>query len=309
MFWDKVKRDYSTVLKISFICVLFCLILIFYLFPRWQVKSNNIPQLPKTEIVLINLPPIIKDVSEERERPAKPELFIPVDDFEMLDSLKVAHKTEFTDSLYIFADSIGLLYLSQLFPQPEIKDFNPDSVRKKLGPLETYKEYLAQKLSDPELYRRKSSSPSDEIVTEKQGRPTVMLQVNLNSLVKSVYNSFKTNREKGDLKIDDLHNVVDQFYILEWLYEEPEQSITQLYKADSIQMKNSVLTLQQSINHLIEHGLVKPVLTYDEIFYKPMYSIEELIAWINRFLTDTPTSKKSTQNTLFDILHQLVTWS
>jgi predicted transcriptional regulator len=310
MSQNKSGLSYSKILNISFIFVLIVMIGLFYFFPRRGADKQAISGISSIKIVLAELPPTIKNLKKNGPQPFIPKIVVPTEQPDILDSVALSKSTVPTEQAAPFNDYPLSFPRSKLLPGPELNDFNPDSVLKKPGPLYSYRNYLKRKLITAEPSANPESPLADEIWDKKTGndRSRITVQIPIGQMIQAAKNGVFNDRKKGDLKLDDLLFVAREFYVMEWLYNDKPKSLPELYSIDSLQNRHTYTTLQSTLKQLSKHGLVIQAPLGGEIYYAPMYSVDEMIGWINRFLVDPAAEKKDCRNQLLDMLHRLVLW-
>ena len=125
------KSGYIKRLELSIVISLLMLIFLFYLFPKFISDSFILPDFPKPQIIVINIPQTIQPNIKRPPRPTRPAIPVPSEDMAILDDITIA--IEDVDD-WIAPDKIfnpdeleGLPYMPRqvLEVLPEKTDDNP----------------------------------------------------------------------------------------------------------------------------------------------------------------------------------------
>jgi len=299
------ESAYSNRLKISLISIISIFIAVFYFYPRLssEFKDNTIVKIPVITVLEIPLTaqPIKKKIADP------PKYFMPAESYEeeLLDSVLLA---ELEQPPYADTSSLNNLYFKYQNSLVQIKEFNPDSIRKmNTGPMYQYKEYLQAKLDY--IYKADYSSDSvffDEHLHREMGRPEGMISLPIPPLISKVSTLFKSKKKKGSIELENIIECESKLYILSALWHKNPQTVHELFKDSEICKKNTINTLQESLELLTENGFISGQVIYKrETAYAPVYSADEIIDYVSRFLI-LNKGDNSIADTLKSVLNFLI---
>lgn len=304
---EKKAVDYR--LHIAFILILVLLILCFYFFPKSSLfrKVNYLHKSPTIELIEI---PITIQKKITQHQLMKPDIPIPVDKIEILDSMRVSIQTESIHDSITGNDSTMLFYISSLFPELiEINEFDPQPIIESSRRIYNFKNYFAHRLTLPDTDKpHEPSSPLvDETLNRLMGRGEQMISINLIQAPLSSANIKNIKKER--LTLENLLTIKKYFSLLEYLYEKPAISLVELYTVKPVNESYTFSTLSDAIDVLYQQGLVSVKRNQNIKLYSIFFTIQEMIDQINRILTTIPEKDHQNREYLYGLVNQLIAWS
>lgn len=238
-----------------------------------------------------------------------PTVSVEVDEVDLLDEVEIGEQSEGQS-----ADTILILYYPELKYRNLIEPFNASSltVPEDEDSLSQYFEYLAKQLKKMDVSGY-SAFPSAEVEREldlAMGRLPIVgvtIPVSLGDLFSGTSGHIYPERKSQKIGVQNIIAVQKKFDILESLWLNGSQTISELYESDSLSYKNTYISLQQALDDLIINGLVEATkIAGGEYIFKPVYSHKEMVRIVAGFRYDIKLEQNKKSELLTDILQRLL---
>jgi Fe2+ or Zn2+ uptake regulation protein len=140
----------------------------------------------------------------------------------------------------------------------------------------------------------------------KMGRDAQYLmlpQINLGEVFSKITDSQGTK----EISLEGILFCEKYLDILDTLWIKNPLKVTEIYHKKRVRKKNSIITLQNTLNALIEKGLVESdENSYGEIEYRPAINIKKMLVIINDFVARTSQQKGAVYQRLISIQNHVI---
>jgi hypothetical protein len=309
MYKAKYKSKFSFKLEISFIISLSLFVALFYLYPRFEIVFKSIADKSTPDFVIMATPRTIQTLKYAPSKPILPGIPVEADDVDLLDEIEVYQQTDVKS-----ADTLVVLYYPELKYQNLFEPFDAASLRdpEEKDPLFQYKQYLAKRLEEMDFSGAFvfSSSELQNQLDKAEGKLPLVgiaIPINIATLFGGSSDHIYPERASYTLSVNNITAIHKKLDILETLWINGPQTILELFKSDSISMKNTYRSLQQSLDDLIINGFVERAKNTDGVYkFEPVYSHKEMIRIVAALRYSTALEQKIECEILADMLQQLL---
>jgi predicted transcriptional regulator len=301
MSYSTQHKKFEFVLKTCVLLTLLVLVGLFYFLPNFDFLSSKSKTIPFIKFIITEIP---KTHQASMDRASQND--IPINIQTAQDEISSSQEETQIDSVYIisflqFSDSIKIRYFdSDLLGKKIEKD--------QIVSYEHYKQMIEN--MRPKLNNKQSPYEiPDNIQAEynrKMGRDAQYLmlpQINLGEVFSKITDSQGTK----EISLEGILFCEKYLDILDTLWIKNPLKVTEIYHKKRVRKKNSIITLQNTLNALIEKGLVESdENSYGEIEYRPAINIKKMLVIINDFVARTSQQKGAVYQRLISIQNHVI---